>query len=143
MRTSSCNSCLQSATIDSRATVAAHDTKQTAESGKRLEGSPPAALLAEALHKAGAQEAGLLNVHLADAAALVVRAQPPQVLAAALHLAARRLALGPNAVWGRAGAPDGVLQRMMHFCKEPPKLSFKELRGAMGNRTQGDLQCCA
>jgi len=45
-----------------------------------------AAALAEALQQARALEAGRLEVHLADAALLVVRAQARQLAPATLHL---------------------------------------------------------
>ena len=47
-----------------------------------------AAALAEALQQAVAQEGGGLDVHVADAALLVVGAERAQVSVAALHLAA-------------------------------------------------------
>ena len=53
--------------------------------GGQLVAAP--ALLAEALLRAVAHERGQLDVHLADAAALVVGRQRAQLAAAALHLA--------------------------------------------------------
>ena len=54
--------------------------------GVQLVAAPAA--LAEALHEAGTLKGGRLDVHVADAALLVVRAEHAQVSDAALHLAA-------------------------------------------------------
>ena len=66
--------------------------------GAQLVAAPAA--LAEALHQARALKAGRLEVHLADAALLVVRAQAQQLPPAALHLR------GEVSSWSTVGPHD-------------------------------------
>ncbi len=78
------------------------------------------ALLAEALRLAAVLEAGQLQVHLADATALVVRAQRAQLAPAALHLCTRARPLGSTPGGTLSSADTAAAQAENKSLERPP-----------------------
>jgi cell wall-associated NlpC family hydrolase len=82
------------------------------------------ALLAEALRLAAVLKAGQLQVHLADAAALVVRAQRAQLAPAALHLRAHAQPLGNTPRGTLSSVGTAAAQAVNNNEGDPPAPPF-------------------